>query len=128
MNNRNFPYTNMNSGRNSGRQSHIKVTEEFDSGSLGSNQYCGTVTPTSGIRKNFAVWIIIILLVVGLLLYLFKPSWVLKRDNAGNIIPCVNTPNAIRCEVDWGKLILWTIGITIAIVLILWLISSATKA
>lgn len=59
---------------------------------------------------NFLVWILIVGIIVYLILYTLKPSWILN-------------PNSN--DVDTSKLWLATIGISLLILLLIWLICSA---
>lgn len=62
-------------------------------------------------RMNGFLWAVLIFLVVGLFLYLFKPSWVLSQNPATGDL-----------NLDWGKLILWSLLITVVIMIIFWLL------
>jgi len=58
-------------------------------------------------------WLIILALVIGLILFLFRPDIVLSTSATG------------EKYLNWGLLILWAIGIALAIVLLLWLTRGA---
>jgi hypothetical protein len=62
-------------------------------------------------RMNGFAWFVIILLVVGLLLFLFRPIWVLSVN-----------PQTSDLQVDWGKLILWSLLITVVVLAAMWLL------
>jgi hypothetical protein len=62
-----------------------------------------------GFRMNGITWLIILLLVVGFLLFLFKPAMVLSvNQNTGDL------------QLDWTKLLIWTILFALLILVILW--------
>ena len=60
------------------------------------------------------VWFIITLIVVSILLFIFKPKFVLKTDEDGNTID----------EIDNGKVFGWSVFIALALVPIFWLFGS----
>ncbi len=64
------------------------------------------------------VWFIIILIVVCILLFIFKPNFVLKTDEDGNTID----------EIDNGKAFGWSVFIALILVLIFWLFSSCCSS
>lgn len=71
---------------------------------------------------NFAtalLWLVIIAVIVWIILWLAKPSWVLKVDA---------TTGAVTTDVDLVKSILYAIVIAIVIVLILWLLKASFRA
>jgi hypothetical protein len=64
-------------------------------------------------KKGMSIWLILLLLIIitGVILYFAHPSFVLSRN-----------PTTNEVYIDWGKLILWAIGIAIIVVLGLWLL------
>jgi len=62
---------------------------------------------------KYAIWIILIPLIVALILWLIKPNFVLERDVNGVFL---------YGRIDWSRLILWTVIISIVIYIILWLL------
>lgn len=66
-----------------------------------------------GKKKGMNIWLIFIVLaiIIGFILYFSHPSIVLSRNAQTN-----------ELYVDWGKLILWAIGIAIIVVLLLWVL------
>lgn len=67
------------------------------------------VNVNGGFRMNGITWLIILLLVVGFILFLFKPAMVTSvNQNTGEV------------QLDWTKLIIWTILIALLILVILW--------
>lgn len=61
-------------------------------------------------------WFIIFALVIGLLLFLFRPDMVLSTNAAG------------QKYLDWGKLVLWSLGLALVLIIILWLIKGASAS
>ena len=59
--------------------------------------------------RNPVLWFIVVALVVGVLLWVFKPSIVLSVN-----------PSTGQTQVDWGKLVGWAIGVTIVAALFFW--------
>lgn len=68
------------------------------------------VPEKKGFKMGGLFWFIIIALIIGLLLFLFRPDLVLST----------NTTTGAK-YLDWGKLILWSIIFSLIIVFILWL-------
>lgn len=64
---------------------------------------------------NIFLWMIITALVIGLLLWIFHPA----------IVQSYNASTG-QLQLDWGKLILWAIGITIVIFVVLWITRGIT--
>ncbi len=64
------------------------------------------------IRRGLNLWLMLIVLgiIVGVILYFTHPSIVLSRNAQTN-----------ELYIDWGKLVLWAIGISIMAVLLLWI-------
>jgi len=64
-------------------------------------------------KKGMNLWLILLILfiVIGVILYFSHPSFVLSRN-----------PQTNELYIDWGKLILWALGIAIIIVLLLWVL------
>ena len=62
--------------------------------------------------KGLNLWLMLIVLgiIVGVILYFTHPSIVLSRNAQTN-----------ELYIDWGKLVLWAIGISIMAVLLLWI-------
>jgi len=65
-------------------------------------------------KFNGLAWLIISALVVGLLLFIFRPSLVLSTNQVTG-----------EQTLDWGKLILWSLVFALGITLIVWLITGA---
>ena len=66
-----------------------------------------SVTP---VRFNGFVWFLILGGIIGLLLFLFKPA----------IVTSTNSTTG-ESQLDWGKLLIWTVLFALLILLILWL-------
>jgi hypothetical protein len=56
----------------------------------------------------------VVFIILGIGLWIIKPSWVLQRDLTGLPI--------LPLSIDWLKLVVWDLVITIILVLIAWLI------
>jgi accessory gene regulator protein AgrB len=69
-----------------------------------------TVVNVERVRFNGFVWFLIFLVLIGLLLFLFKPSIVTSTN-----------PVTGESQLDWGKLIIWSVLFALIILLILWL-------
>jgi hypothetical protein len=67
-------------------------------------------------KRGINIWLIwlVLAIVIGVILYFSHPSIVLSRNATTN-----------ELYVDWGKLILWAIGISLVVVLLLWLLKGA---
>lgn len=61
---------------------------------------------------------IILVIIIWLILWAVKPTWVQQTDPAGN---CTG-------EIDNGKAFLWAVAIALVIVIIVWLIRAAAAA
>lgn len=59
-------------------------------------------------------WLIILALIIGVLLFLFRPDLVLSTNQTTG-----------EKYLDWGKLILWTLVFALIIVLLIWLTRGA---
>lgn len=67
------------------------------------------VNVNSGFRMNGITWLIVLLLVIGFILFLFRPAMVTSiNQNTGDV------------QLDWTKLIIWTILISLIVLVILW--------
>lgn len=84
---------------------------------LGSYTRANGVTPTrttvvnvERVRFNGLVWFIIFALLVGAFLFFLKPSIVTSTNQLTG-----------ESQLDWGKLIIWTVLIALVILLLLWL-------
>lgn len=62
-----------------------------------------------GYGWNVWVWLLVIFLIVLFVLWLLQPYFILSEDKCG------------KCCLDWGKLIIWSIVIALAICLLIWL-------
>ena len=69
----------------------------------------GVALGANGMRFNGFVWFIISLAVIGLLLFLFRPA----------IVTSVNAATG-ESQLDWGKLIIWSLLLALAVLLVLW--------
>lgn len=67
------------------------------------------VNVNNGFRMNGITWLIILLLVVGFILFLFKPAMVTSVNQSTG-----------ELQLDWTKLIIWTILIALIILVVLW--------
>lgn len=65
-------------------------------------------------KFNGLAWLIISALIVGLLLFIFRPGIVLSTNQVTG-----------EQSLDWGKLILWSLVFALGITLIVWLITGA---
>jgi hypothetical protein len=65
------------------------------------------------IKKNYLLWIIGIPIIIGLILWLSKPNFVLERDENDEVI---------IGNIDWSKLILWTAIFSVGLYIILWVL------
>ena len=63
---------------------------------------------------GFWGWFIVIAIIIGILFFLFRPTFVLSVD-----------PNTGQYVLDFGKLIIWSLVIALIIVVILWLLRGA---
>lgn len=61
---------------------------------------------------------IILVIIIWLILWAVKPTWVQQTDPAGN---CTG-------EIDNGKAFLWSVAIALVIIIIVWLIRAAAAA
>lgn len=68
------------------------------------------VPDKKGFKMGGLIWFIIIALIIGLILFLFRPDLVLSTNQSTGVK-----------FLDWGKLILWSIIFALIIVFILWL-------
>lgn len=57
---------------------------------------------------------IVLFIVIGVGLWLIKPSWVLTKDLAGNV--------ALPFTIDWLKLVIYDLIITFLLVVVAWII------
>lgn len=124
--NNNLPFLN---NRNSGtRVSQIRVVEEVDTNQNTGVQQKGFL---NAFKSNMLIWLILIPLVIGALLFLLRPRFVLRRDDQGNIIQRDQQQTAtginLQGEVDWSRLLIWTAIISIAIYALFWLFRSFSK-
>ena len=68
------------------------------------------VTAVERVRFNGLVWFLIFLVLIGVLLFLFKPAMVTSVNQATG-----------ESQLDWGKLIIWSILLALVVLLLLWL-------
>jgi len=67
------------------------------------------VNVNNGFRMNGIAWLIILLIVIGFLLWIFRPAMVLSVNQATGDL-----------QLDWSKLLIWTILFALIILVILW--------
>ena len=63
---------------------------------------------------SYFIWFVIIVLITWFVLYLWKPTWVMKKDDTGKVTSEINT----------GSILLWSLVIAIGITLLIWLFKS----
>jgi hypothetical protein len=61
-------------------------------------------------NRNTTSWAVGLFLAMAVLLYVFRPDWVLKVDEQ----------DSSRKVFDWGKLFLWSLGLAMAVLLALY--------
>lgn len=102
----------------------IRVVDEYDTTApLPLN---GILAPVEK-KTNWAMFLIIFF-IVGVILYIAKPSWLLKVDRNSGVVRVGGTSSVVTTtglEVDWGKLFLWTLIITLVIAFFYWLFTRA---
>ena len=82
-------------------------------------------------KMGWLIWLVV-LLIVGALIYFFAPEWVTKCKVLCPNEIVVQKPNCNNFglnngrEIDWGKLIIWSIIITLILFFIYWLFSRGT--
>jgi len=60
--------------------------------------------------RNVWLWLVVVFIIVLVILWLLSPNFVMSEDECS------------RCLVlDWGKLVIWSIVISLFIVLLFWL-------
>lgn len=63
-----------------------------------------------GFQMNGLTYLIIVLAIVGVLLYLFKPSFVLSKNPETGVL-----------HLDWSKLFVWTLIIGVGVLIVFFL-------
>jgi len=61
---------------------------------------------------SLLLWFVVVAVIVGVLLFLFKPTWVLKTGST--------------TEVDFAKVLLWSLGIALVVILIVALVRGSS--
>jgi len=87
-------------------------TYTLDSLTPGKTSKSVTVSRQDSALATLNIWLLLIILIVivGVILYFSHPGIVMSRN-----------PQTNQLYIDWGKLVLWSIGIAIAVVLLIWI-------
>lgn len=70
---------------------------------------------------SIIVWWIIIAIIVGFILFLFRPAFLLGRDHHGHRGDYDRDGCYDDC--NWGSLIVWSLVISLGLIILFWLIS-----
>ena len=89
-------------------------------------KHCGptAVAPATGAGYQwgacgFIVWWIILALIIGFILFLFRPTFLLDgRDRDG-----YGRDRDDCADVNWGTLVVWSLVVALVIIIIFWLLS-----
>lgn len=74
------------------------------------DDYIAKENKKSGLQMNGLSYLVILVLIIGLFLFLFKPAFVTSVDPENN-----------NRRLDWGKLIIWSLVISLGALILLWL-------